>query len=319
MENFSQDYTDNKYYNQDNTDRKYSDLDQDQSTQNTDSQNYLNQYYTNPDYTKPEDTKPEETNPYLSSGENSEYNSYNYTSAYTSSNTEYTGYSTQNPENESGNEYSSNDYSSYNSQTYGSATGYNQPGYSEQEYLELESEKRALEEEVEGLESQRGVFRITTVIFGLLFALCAGYVIYSELDEPLFGKWPAVAAENTRLKDQVADLSLLQLRIDSLVSVNNTLSEQSDIQDGIFFEVQIGAFQHFNMDQYMENLARLKKERVDVMDKYTLGKFRDFKQAESFNSDIKRMGIADAFIVAKMDGQRVDVLEAKKASQRKLY
>jgi hypothetical protein len=50
-----------------------------------------------------------------------------------------------------------------------------------------------------------------------------------------------------------------------------------------------------------------------------LGKFRSFKTAQEFNNDIKKMGIADAFIVGKIDGQRVDLQEAVKASKKSLY
>jgi hypothetical protein len=107
--------------------------------------------------------------------------------------------------------------------------------------------------------------------------------------------------------------------MDSLVAANNILSEQTETQEGVFFEVQIGAFEHFNLDQYVQELARLKKEEIDVMDKYTLGKFRDFKNAQAFNDDIKKMGIADAFIVGKINGQRVELNDAVKESKKRRY
>jgi hypothetical protein len=69
----------------------------------------------------------------------------------------------------------------------------------------------------------------------------------------------------------------------------------------------------------LQELARLKKEQIDMMDKYTLGKFRTFKTAQEFNSDIKKMGISDAFIVGKVNGQRVDLQEAVTASKKSLY
>jgi hypothetical protein len=139
------------------------------------------------------------------------------------------------------------------------------------------------------------------------------------VNEPLFGKWPQMARDNRQLKLQLNELNGLKPAMDSLKAANNILSEQSDIQEGVFFEVQIGAFEHFNMEQYMQELARLKKEQVDLMNKYTLGRFRSFKTAQEFNNDIKKMGIADAFIVGKIDGQRVDLQEAVKASKKSLY
>lgn len=191
--------------------------------------------------------------------------------------------------------------------------------FTHQEYLELENEKLDLESENEELASKSKIFITTTIIFAILFVLSLGYIILSEVNEPLFGKWPQVAQDNRQLKIQLSELNGLKPTIDSLVAINNTLSEQSDTQEGVFFEVQIGAFEHFNMNQYMQELARLKKEQVDTMDKYTLGKFRNFKTAQAFNNDIKKMGIADAFIVGKINGQRVELQEAVVASKKTLY
>jgi hypothetical protein len=191
--------------------------------------------------------------------------------------------------------------------------------FTHQEYLELENEKLDLESENEELASKSKIFITTTVIFAILFVLSLGYIILSEVNEPLFGKWPQVAQDNRQLKVQLNELNGLKPTIDSLVAINNTLSEQSDTQEGVFFEVQIGAFEHFDMNQYMQELARLKKEQVDTMDKYTLGKFRNFKTAQAFNNDIKKMGIADAFIVGKVNGQRVELQEAVVASKKTLY
>jgi hypothetical protein len=191
--------------------------------------------------------------------------------------------------------------------------------YTHQEYLELENEKLDLESENEELASKSKIFITTTIIFAILFVLSLGYIILSEVNEPLFGKWPQMARDNRQLKLQLNELNGLKPAMDSLKAANNILSEQSDSQEGVFFEVQIGAFEHFNMEQYMQELARLKKEQVDLMNKYTLGRFRSFKTAQEFNNDIKKMGIADAFIVGKIDGQRVDLQEAVKASKKSLY
>jgi hypothetical protein len=191
--------------------------------------------------------------------------------------------------------------------------------FTHQEYLELENEKLDLENENEELASKSRTFVITTILFAVLFVLSLGYIILSEVDEPLFGKWPQTAKANLQLKLQLNELNGLKPAMDSLIAVNNILSEQADTHEGVFFEVQIGAFEHFNMEQYMQELARLKKEQINTLDKYTLGKFRSFKTAQEFNNDIKKMGIADAFIVGKIDGQRVDLQEAVKASKKSLY
>jgi hypothetical protein len=191
--------------------------------------------------------------------------------------------------------------------------------YTHQEYLEMENQKLDLESENEELASKSRTLTVTTIIFAILFVLSLGYIVLSEVDQPLFGKWPQVAKDNQQLQLQLNEINGLKPAMDSLIAANNLLSEQSDTQQGVFFEVQIGAFEHFNMEKYMQELAQLKKEQIDAMDKYTLGKFRIFKMAQQFNNDIKKMGIADAFIVGKIDGQRVDLQEAVNASKKSLY
>ncbi len=191
--------------------------------------------------------------------------------------------------------------------------------YTHQEYLEMENHKLDLESENEELASKSRTLTVTTIIFAILFVLSLGYIVLSEVDQPLFGKWPQIAKDNQQLQLQLNEINGLKPAMDSLIAANNLLSEQSDTQQGVFFEVQIGAFEHFNMEKYMQELAQLKKEQIDAMDKYTLGKFRSFKMAQQFNNDIKKMGIADAFIVGKIDGQRVDLQEAVNASKKSLY
>ncbi len=52
------------------------------------------------------------------------------------------------------------------------------------------------------------------------------------------------------------------------------------------------------------------------MNKYVLGRFRNFKRAEAFKNSVQQMGIADAFIAGTIDGQRVELSEAVKASRK---
>ncbi|MEM9672108.1 MAG: hypothetical protein AAF992_05905, partial [Bacteroidota bacterium] len=52
------------------------------------------------------------------------------------------------------------------------------------------------------------------------------------------------------------------------------------------------------------------------LDQYTLGKFRDLEKALAFQKDVQQMGIQDAFVVAKVDGERVTVKEAQREAER---
>ena len=64
------------------------------------------------------------------------------------------------------------------------------------------------------------------------------------------------------------------------------------------------------------NNGELKGENDADLDKFSLGKFRDYKMAQDFQKDIINMGIKDAFVIAKIDGKRVTVAEGLEAARK---
>lgn len=81
------------------------------------------------------------------------------------------------------------------------------------------------------------------------------------------------------------------------------------------FEVQIGAFEYFDLEAYDEELVRLKVVQEEGLKKYVLGRFRKFKDAEKFLQDIRAMGVEDAFIAGVVDGKRSTVADATRATK----
>jgi len=182
----------------------------------------------------------------------------------------------------------------------------------EEQFLELERENSRLR-------SSKGGITAALIVFIVLFLLAIGYVGLSEWDQPLFGKWPRIQQEYEVMTTKMDSLRIMRAVVDSVESVNNILVENSDKQEGVFFEVQIGAFEHFNLEQYKTQLAQLRHESVNQLDKYTLGRFRNYKMAQAFKKDIEKMGIQGSFIVGKINGQRVEITEAVKASKKGIY
>jgi hypothetical protein len=206
--------------------------------------------------------------------------------------------------NETDETYSSSEYSSEDETA-------QEDEDSEQNYSERELPEKTysqLEEENERLAAANRSLKVTSIVAAILLLLAVGYMVYSEIKQPLFGKWVRIAQENQKMAAQADTLNLIKVKMDSVMQANNLLTENIETTDGVFFEVQIGAFQSFNLDQYMEDLAKLRKD-VDGMDKYTLGKFREYKKAKQFKEDIQKMGISDAFIVGKINGQRASNIE----------
>jgi hypothetical protein len=187
--------------------------------------------------------------------------------------------------------------------------------------MEMEAEDQYIQFENEQERLRAGKRRAVgfMVVFLIISLLACGYIALSELKEPPFGKWPQMARDFEEMQYKADSLGYMKSAIDSLESVNVLLAEASERQEGVFFEVQIGAFEHFNLEQYREQLAKLKSESVDQLDKYTLGKFRKYADAKNFKHDIEKMGIQGAFIIGKVDGQRVEISDDVRASKKKIY
>lgn len=81
---------------------------------------------------------------------------------------------------------------------------------------------------------------------------------------------------------------------------------------GVVFKVQIGAFRNKDLSKYFNNTPNFTGENADGLQKITLGRFRDYWEADTFKKYLREMGVKDAWIVPFKDGTRVpmkDVLE----------
>jgi len=81
---------------------------------------------------------------------------------------------------------------------------------------------------------------------------------------------------------------------------------------GVVFKVQIGAFRDRDMSKYFDSTENFSGETDEGVQKITLGRFRDYWEADTFKKYLREMGVGDAWIVPYKDGKRVamkDVLE----------
>jgi len=89
--------------------------------------------------------------------------------------------------------------------------------------------------------------------------------------------------------------------------------QTADLDDtGVVFKVQIGAFRNKDLSKYFSNTPNFTGEDENGLQKITLGRFRDYWEADTFKKYLREMGVKDAWIVPYKDGIRVpmkDVLE----------
>ncbi len=142
--------------------------------------------------------------------------------------------------------------------------------------------------------------------------------------------------ENKSMKSQVSSLRSELDNVDDQLAakdeqINQYAAQAADLRDqlekaktrtvssggidenvGIVFKVQIGAYKGVKLND--DNSASFGKEEKGDLNKYTIGVFKDYWEADTFKKYLREMGVKDAWIVSYKDGKRVDikqVLEGK--------
>ena len=81
-----------------------------------------------------------------------------------------------------------------------------------------------------------------------------------------------------------------------------------DFSKGVVFKVQIGAFKNKDLTKYFDNNPNFGGEATDKGEqRFTIGVFRDYWDADKFKKYMREMGVKDAWIVPFKDGQRVEI------------
>ncbi|MTI30017.1 Ezrin/radixin/moesin family protein [Cytophagales bacterium RKSG123] len=143
-----------------------------------------------------------------------------------------------------------------------------------------------------------------------------------EENNALKGREARLSGEVTDLESKVRDreekISELQARVKSLKtdlemaksSLNNRSENKQLDENGVVFKVQIGAFKVSNISEYMDEEKNFKEEKSDDgLNKYTLGSFKDYWEADTFKKYLREMGVKDAWVVPYKDGERVPMKE----------
>ena len=118
--------------------------------------------------------------------------------------------------------------------------------------------------------------------------------------------------DNQRL---LAEVDSLKAQVQQLKVENNQLRVELGGRPQIGFEVQIGAFEFFDVKAHQESMVKLREVKEDGMSKYVLGTFIRFEEAEHFLQDLHRMGLTDAFIAGIVGGERTTVERAREAAK----
>jgi prefoldin subunit 5 len=160
------------------------------------------------------------------------------------------------------------------------------------------------------------------------------YKTLIEENKSLNGQVSGLKKELAGIDDKISDkddqIAQYQEQISSLrdqvtsakKAANNTqpkASERSvntgggiDENTGIVFKVQIGAFAKKDLKKFAASAQNFSADSDGKINRYSIGSFRDYWEADTFKKYLREMGVKDAWIVSFKDGKRVpikDVLE----------
>lgn len=125
-----------------------------------------------------------------------------------------------------------------------------------------------------------------------------------------------VGQDAAALRDnlQRAQVENDQLR-QQLVDIQNQTSDRLDtdnqqIVPGVIFQVQLGAYAQNTVNPDLSTGNALELQDQGGVQKVVVSQFRTYTNAAKLRDRLKQMGVSDAFVVAKNNGQRITVPEA---------
>lgn len=185
--------------------------------------------------------------------------------------------------------------------------------------IEAERQSEYVKKELEQVRSGLKIWKILSIVLAalLLLVVFVALMIKRNADNGNTSSADQIVIDSLEQRNEI-----MRHRLDSLIISNSELQRDNEILTensgdlkGVYFEVQLGSFSDFDLDQYLEQLANLRQEKYDGKSKLLLGRFRSFKKALLFESDLKRMGFKEAFIVGRIDGKLVTYKEALQTVQ----
>lgn len=113
-----------------------------------------------------------------------------------------------------------------------------------------------------------------------------------------------LTAENAALQNQLITAQA------NLAEVTQQMQADSD-NYGVWFRVQIGAYEEREIDDRLETTDQLSLEKRNDLQKVALGRFRNYADAKQLQTQLQAMGLKDAWIVSYKDGVRVPIEQVK--------
>jgi hypothetical protein len=153
----------------------------------------------------------------------------------------------------------------------------------------LENENQKLRRAEQSWQTKVSNIKSLNYLLGLLLLFSLAFIGYLWKDEGhLFQGEPKVIVKEVEPEE---------------VPIEKT----SPWNEGIYFCVQIGAYEKADLSLYSEKYTFFRYHLRDNLYKYTLGIFSTYEQAHDFRRELIRLGLRDAFVQAIKDGEPVEI------------
>ena len=95
-------------------------------------------------------------------------------------------------------------------------------------------------------------------------------------------------------------------------SASTATRPTGEVIPGLVYKVQIGAFRNKDLTKYFNNNKNFGGEvDEDGTQKYSIGQFAEYWEADAFKKYMREMGVRDAWIVPYYNGKRVSMKDAR--------
>jgi hypothetical protein len=132
----------------------------------------------------------------------------------------------------------------------------------------------------------------------------------SSLNQQVSQLQSSMSTKDARIAELEDQLTQAQSQLTSARAELTQLKENPNPMDyskGVVFKVQIGAFRKKDLAKYFDNNPNFGGEKSEDGQRYTIGVFRDYWEADTFKKYMREMGVKDAWIVPYRDGMRVEI------------
>ena len=121
-----------------------------------------------------------------------------------------------------------------------------------------------------------------------------------------------LASKNETNSSQLSAMDQLRRELSSTQAALQQLqlAAAQNMEDvGIWFRVQIGAYEHEHIDPAQVNTDKLRVE-AGALQRIVLGQYRNYEEAKQLRDTLRKLGLKDAWIVSYKDGNRISIEEA---------